>query len=332
MLTAFPRVHTHSEIDILNPHRARKIGQLLLYAPFGLACMMADTEHRTTMSSAAAASARRWTRLYCPRLNHIRLLSQKRCYQDVTFMWARKNQDAARACLKVPPITQVDSFTTLQEYYQCRNWDFGSVRDDENELKWAQRLVSHVLSAPMTFSHHYPSVAKQRVCVVGARAEATLPVEYWKEILVSNNNTTTPLSWTLDFCGPEVLTTSNNVTLKNGNDSLTLHWTHTGYLHDMVNPPEWDGFVLYNPGLGHDHLREGWLPTVEYLFNARKPILLTAHSKRDAERDAKLLHEITGRPIDYQPNAFASLITYEDPLSQEPHQVSPNSFVTLLQQ
>lgn len=250
-------------------------------------------------------------------------------------MWARKNQEAARACLRVPPIHkhQVKSsdFSTLEEYYQCRNWDFDIVKNDDNELKWAQRLVSHVLSAPLTFSQHYPNQQTQRVCIVGARAEATLPVDYWKEMLVtSSKDTEHPLSWTLDFCGPEVLTTSHNVTLKKGDDSLTLQWTHSGYLHDMKQPPGWDGFVLYNPGLGHKHLKQGWLPTLEYLLSTQKPILITAHSERDAERDAQLLQEVTGNPIEYQPNAFASRITYEDPLSQDSSQVSPNALVTTL--
>ena len=280
------------------------------------------------MSSAAAASARQWTRL---RPNHRSLWLQRRFQTDVAFMWARKNPDEARACLKVPPINRVsfDSFNTLEEYFKGRNWNFSSVDNDENEYKWAKRLVSHVLSAPLTVSQHFPSQHRtQRVCIVGARAEATLPVEYWKEILIANN-TAFPLNWTLDFVGPQVLTASNTVTLRN-DDALTLQWTHSGYLHEMMDPPEWDGFVLLNPGLGHDHLKQGWIPTLEFMFKTGKPILLTAHSERDAQRDAKLLQDVFGRPVDYQRNAFASRITYEDPLSQETHLVSPNSFVTLL--
>lgn len=253
----------------------------------------------------------------------------------MAFLWARKNPKQARDCLAVPPSTKqvsADSFDTFQDYYDGRKWNFSSVTDN-NELKWAKRLVSHVLSAPLTFSKHYPSRRpRQRVCVVGARAEATLPVYYWNEMLLihDKNTESTLLEWTLDFCGPETLTTSSNVTLRHENNTLKLQWTHSGYLHDMTDPkPEWDGFVLYNPGLGHDHLKEGWKPTIEYLVAAEKPMLLTAHSETDAKRDAQVLHEMTGRSIDYQPNAFASSISYEDPYDST-HQVSPNSFVTTI--
>lgn len=275
-------------------------------------------------SSAAAATARQWT------LRRSNYRSYKRSYQDVTFMWARKNPEAARECLTVPPPSNraADSFNTLEEYYKRRNWNFSSITD-KNERKWAKRLVSHVLSAPLTFSKHYPHQRTQRVCIVGARAEATLPVHYWNEILLIENLKAS-LIWNLDFCGPDVLTTSSNVTLKHENNSLMLQWTHSGYLHDIPNPkPEWDGFVLYNPGIGHDHLKEGWKPTLEYLLSTQKPVLLTAHSEHDARRDARLLQDMTGKSIDYQPNAFASRITYEDPYDSS-HQVSPNSFVATL--
>lgn len=262
-------------------------------------------------------------------------LFQKRRYQDVSFMWARKNPEQARDCLAVPPSTEkvinANSFDNFQDYYERRNWKFSSITDS-SELKWAKRLVSHVLSAPLTFSKHYPSRPRQRVCVVGARAEATLPVHYWNEMLLINdrNIESTILEWTLDFCGPETLTTSSNVTLRHEKNKLKLQWTHCGYFHDMQDPkPEWDGFVLYNPGLGHDHLREAWQPTMEYLLSTEKPILLTAHSETDAKRDAQILYEMTGRSIDYQPNAFASCISYEDPYDST-HQVSPNLFVTTI--
>lgn len=281
-------------------------------------------------ASAAASTTRQWAHLrpsyHCS--------AQKRSYKDVAFMWARKNPEAARVALQIPPPSNKSSFkrdsiNSLEDYYKYRNWGFSSIFTDKNERKWAQRLVSHVLSAPLTFAQHFPHQPTQHVCVVGARAEATLPVHYWNEILM-NNDENIPVSWTLDFCGPEVLATSSNVTLKSINgSSIVLRWTHSGYLHEMSDPPEWNGFVLYNPGLGHDHLREGWMPTIEYLLSTQKPLLLTAHSKLDAERDARLLQDITGNSIDYQPNAFASRITYEDPYDNT-HLVSPNSFVTTI--
>ena len=254
--------------------------------------------------------------------------SSQRDYQDVAFMWARKNADVARACLKVPPLMkQLHPYATFEEYWQHRSWDFSSVQDDPHQCKWAQRLVSHVLSAPLTFAYHFPSQPSQRICVVGARAEATLPLDYWREVLVASNiDPKQPLEWMLDFVGPDVVTGRNHVTLKNVNSTLTLRWLHSGYLHEMTHVPAWDGFVLFNPGLGHEHLRQGWLPTLEYMLNRKKPLLLTAHSERDANRDATLLQELLGRPVDYQANVFESGITYKDPLANDNHLVRPNSF------
>jgi hypothetical protein len=263
------------------------------------------------------------------RRHHRWNFSSQRDYQDVAFMWARKNADVARACLKVPPLTkQLHPYTTFEEYWQHRRWDFSSVRDDPHQHKWAQRLVTHVLSAPLTLAYNFPSHPSQRICVVGARAEATLPLDYWREVLVASYiDPVQPLEWRLDFVGPDVVTVSNHVTLKNDNSTLTLRWLHGGYLHEMTDIPAWDGFALFNPGLGHEHLRQGWLPTLEYLLNRKKPLLLTAHSERDAHRDATLLQELLGRSVEYQANVFESHITYKDPLSNDNHLIRPNSFI-----
>jgi splicing suppressor protein 51 len=187
-------------------------------------------------------------------------------------MWANKNADVARACLRVPPIskqTHFNSFTNFEEYWQeSRKWDFSSVKNSSHEREWAQRLVSHVLSAPLTLGYHFPSQTPSlRICVVGARAEATLPLDYWREILVASNmKNDSPLTWGLDFVGPDVVAVQNHVTLKHDTSSLTISWLHSGYLHDMTDKPLWDGFVLFNPGLGHDRLQQGWLPTLEFLL------------------------------------------------------------------
>jgi hypothetical protein len=250
-------------------------------------------------------------------------------------MWARKNADVARACLKVPPLSKqthdCHSFTNFEEYWQeaCRKWDFSSVKNNPHEREWAQRLVSHVLSAPLTLAHHFPSQKPSlRICLVGARAEATLPLDYWREILVASNitNNDSSLRWELDFCGPDVVAVQNHVTLKHDTSTLTINWLNSGYLHDMTDMPLWDGFALFNPGLGHDHLRQGWLPTLELVLKTRKPVLLTAHSERDAHRDATLLQELLllGQPVTYHENAFASRITYKDP--HDNHLIHPNLF------
>lgn len=97
-----------------------------------------------------------------------------------------------------------------------------------------------------------------------------------------------------------------------------------------------DAFVLFNPGLGHPHLREGWAGALERLLDTGKPIIVSCHSEADLERDARLLREAGavrcrcrrrcpdqaaaawgGKGDDVFPrkNAFRSLMPSEDPLS-----------------
>lgn len=91
-----------------------------------------------------------------------------------------------------------------------------------------------------------------------------------------------------------------------------------------------DAFVLFNPGLGHPHLREGWNGAVERLIASGKPIIVSCHSQEDLERDARRLGEIgercygegwaKGRGVGIFPrkNAFCSLMASEDPLPSRP--------------
>lgn len=91
-----------------------------------------------------------------------------------------------------------------------------------------------------------------------------------------------------------------------------------------------DAFVLFNPGLGHPHLREGWAGALERLLATGKPIIVSCHSRKDLERDSRVLREVGavrccpgreatclegGDCILPRMNAFRSLMASEDPLS-----------------
>lgn len=91
-----------------------------------------------------------------------------------------------------------------------------------------------------------------------------------------------------------------------------------------------DAFVLFNPGLGHPHLREGWAGALERLLATGKPIIVSSHSRKDLERDARVLREagaarcfpcreataLEGGDGDFsRKNTFRSLMASEDPLS-----------------
>jgi hypothetical protein len=161
-----------------------------------------------------------------------------------------------------------------------------------------------------------------RWCCLGARAEASLPVEYWNEILllyhllviqqrpIDHQETTIHL----DFIGPEMGTDQRPpVTLSYRGDTSTttlmIQWLYNGTFHDyhqqqQRETPEttnklldYDAFILLNPGLGHDHLRKDWRPTLDLLLclprtknhqetirpKTKGRILLMAHSKQDAD-------------------------------------------------
>lgn len=99
-----------------------------------------------------------------------------------------------------------------------------------------------------------------------------------------------------------------------------------------------DAFVLFNPGLGHPHLRQGWKSAAERLIISGLPIVVTCHSSKDLARDYAEIDAIgqrclgvewaKGRGAHILPreNAFRSLRQTEDPLGEpgEARLVSPN--------
>jgi len=110
----------------------------------------------------------------------------------------------------------------------------------------------------------------------------------------------------------------------------------------------WDGYVLFNPGIGHPNLKKDWVPTLKFLIETKKPILFTAHSKIDADRDSKVLEKIlinddeedgdsNDRIVEYKTNPYASRMKFVDPFPTSPnaddtsfHLVRPNDQILLL--
>ena len=107
--------------------------------------------------------------------------------------------------------------------------------------------------------------------------------------------------------------------------------SHQGNVDDILN--SWDGFILFNPGIGHPYLEQSWKPTVDFLLKTKKRIITTAHSEIDSERDWKLwssqglFFERTPPLLRYERNPFASKMSFEDPFPTEEDgvaRVSPN--------
>ncbi|EJK74302.1 hypothetical protein THAOC_04029 [Thalassiosira oceanica] len=148
--------------------------------------------------------------------------------------FARRHTRAAAAALAVPPpssacSTQVHPFendqpttetTTLEDYLQWRGWDMKATLEEyelgSSYMESAVGLVSHPLTFPLTLgrfvSQEFAGTSlrkKLRVCVVGARAEVTLPVQYWRELLVVTMNQN--IDFQIDFVGPDVPLKSSTV-------------------------------------------------------------------------------------------------------------------------
>lgn len=247
----------------------------------------------------------------------------RRSFQDETFFWAEHNKADARASLLIPsPKSTIRRLSTLEEYLEERGW---ITTGDKGH---GVALISHVLSAPLTMRYlaehnlAHPLKDDLEICCVGARAEATLPAQYWKEAVM----TATRRTWSMAFVGPDVSSNHDPIRLQHDESQITLQVHSREFFHNMPRElsKQWDYYLLFNPGLGHPNLKMNWLPTLRKLRG--HSLWLTAHSAADAERDALLLHDEMGIKVDYRPNPFASRIVYQDPFDKS-HFVSPNKYI-----
>eukprot|EP00160_Parvularia_atlantis_P019562 Unigene7720_Nuclearia_a/m.23713 Unigene7720_Nuclearia_a/g.23713 ORF Unigene7720_Nuclearia_a/g.23713 Unigene7720_Nuclearia_a/m.23713 type:complete len:145 (+) Unigene7720_Nuclearia_a:594-1028(+) len=58
-------------------------------------------------------------------------------------------------------------------------------------------------------------------------------------------------------------------------------------VHDelMVTDKLPDLYVAFNPGLGHKFTEPYWTPTMRYLYETKRPLLITSHSEADGASD-----------------------------------------------
>ena len=262
-------------------------------------------------------------RILLPRTHLRSCRFSRRYFQDETLRWTEQNEAEARASLSIPaPGSIIPRLSTLEDYLAQRGWI--TTGDETHSVA----LISHVLSAPLSLRYHAEQTITDlsqdafEICCLGARAESTLPADYWKEVLM----TTTQRIWNIDLIGPDVSPNSDPIRLQHGASQIKMQVHSTDLFHDMplMMRKQWDYYLLFNPGLGHPNLKNNWLPTLRSLRG--KSFWLTAHSAADAERDALVLYDEMGIQVDYRPNPFASRITYRDPFD-ESHFVSPNKYI-----
>ena len=254
---------------------------------------------------------------------------------------------------------------SLRDYIVSRGWVDAARFEaaDGPSRQAAVALLSSALTFPLTLARAWPRLLEShptggpvRLGVIGARAEASLPIHMWQEAL----HLTGATGLCLEFFGPAAALPSVRASGEGGGAhgaSLRLELSHAGLYHespigramlrraasgadgdalsdepldepiDDEAPPAGrsptgalpDAYVLFNPGLGEPGWERAWAPTVRALCASGLPLLLTALSPADCERDEGFLAahapELAGRAASaggYEPNPFASCLPAEE--------------------
>jgi len=217
-------------------------------------------------------------------------------------------------------------------------------------LPEAQRVISGLLTYPLTLSfgvnNIFPFLLQNiSISVIGARAEHSLPRIWWQEMLRTCSKVQ---HIELQMVGPGTRVNKNvkatkvikwrhksNTDIEHNNGeiinneliekSIQICTDGDQQLHEMTDLKlnkillETDLFVLFNPGLNSPYLQSNWKPTLQLLFDTKKPVLVTAFSETDMQRDVNYLNELAaelddqdlGSPLEFliQPalNPFRSL-------------------------
>ena len=165
----------------------------------------------------------------------------------------------------------------------------------EAETDAALRQLSCSLSFPLTLAHAWDALGITdvsrpiNVCILGARAEALVPMSEWLELCVLTSTNQVQLL----MIGPEAEGEARGLEL--GGRSITQAapcssiFTHSP-LAAAATP---DVFVLYNPGLHTG--KYTWRPTMEAVLATGAPVLLTGYSAQDVASDANWLASMSRR-------------------------------------
>ncbi|DAZ94782.1 TPA: hypothetical protein N0F65_002395 [Lagenidium giganteum] len=189
----------------------------------------------------------------------------------------------------------------------------------------AVALVSAAYSFPLTLAmaiadihDKSPLPGNINVLVVGARAEAMLPVALWNEVSILHPVT----SINLVFIGDHVPVRSARHSRVQVHERLSIR-TVTGFYHELELDVVPDVVVMFNPGIGHPHLKKHWAPTIHQLLHKDgPPVLMSSFSQQDQARDIAMLEDLfpsneSTSSLEYlvkpQVNPFRSLQYHVDP-------------------
>ena len=210
----------------------------------------------------------------------------------------------------LPPPAQLAALHTRWHDREIDGWrDFllarGWVRRDTFESAAGEAqdaavaLLSSALTYPLTLAHALRELP-ERLCVIGARAERTLPASVWSELCVLTPCTA---RCTIELTGLTEVPPATPQERHLREPALSLLQPRGGTLfHDsdlgrallsQDDPANFADttFVLYNPGLGEPGWQRAWASTVRAVARSGRPIVLTGLSSHDAERDRAFWRE-----------------------------------------
>jgi splicing suppressor protein 51 len=241
-------------------------------------------------------------------------------------------RNAPRARLEPRPVPPRWRSLDWQELLVARGWLDSSelARADAATRNEALALLSSALTYPLTATAALASVVPDKgtvsVCVLGARAEASLPAHFWSEA----RDLLGCRELTVLFCGPKacvpvaVANSDPHLTLVHPSEGQLFHQSSLGRsllgapgVGEEPPPALPDAFLCFNPGLGHRGWERAWEPTVRAMRRAGRPILLTALGQHDAEADRGFLIRCDAgseqgreaQPLPrYAPNSWASMV------------------------
>ena len=232
-----------------------------------------------------------------------------------------------------------------QQFLTQRGWVSSRwAHAEEDRQHAAITALSAALTYPLTCAHAWPlaaldTCASVRLCIVGARAEATLPAVIWRELCELLG-----ADVTVDMSGPTAKAVTQELA-ESGRGRLSIvqseppNFFHRGSLGTTLlasvqnsTAPQQEGkgallelpdaFVLFNPGFGEPGWERSWKLTVDALFASRRPIVFTALSVADAERDALFWANATGDVLNYRENPWSSLLVEESTGNRSNHMVA----------
>lgn len=166
-----------------------------------------------------------------------------------------------------------------------------------------------------TISTLRPKPPNQRLFILGARAESSLPRAVLNQITYCFSRVT----FEMIFIGPEAMAgreaefplperTPRNPFGAIVEDRISHELkvsTYVDYFNTMYEAqhfqpfdPYFDTFILFHPGLGHPASSHEWESTIPQLLETKCPIICTGYTEWDMERDRQWVEEKVGGEMD----------------------------------